>query len=42
MRCAKVVLELVVPMRVSVRPLAGSSRETWVLAIGLKRLATRL
>lgn len=42
MRCARVVLELVVPMRVRVRPEAGSWRETWVLAMGSNLLATRL
>lgn len=36
------VEELVVPMRVRVRPEAGSVRVVWVLAMGLKRLATLL
>ena len=42
MRYASVVEELVVPMMVSVRPEAGSVSVVWVLAIGLKRLATLL
>lgn len=42
MRWASVVEELVVPMRVRVRPEAGSVRVVWVLAMGLKRFATLL
>lgn len=42
MRWASVVEELVVPMRVRVRPEAGSVRVVWVLAMGLKRFAILL